>query len=267
VHRDPLRLVITGNARQPIRSLVIPRGAPAALVGLAALVVIATVLLAVDAWRARGAIDQLKTRIEAMTMAAEGLWRRHPASPTPGAPVPVIGTSGGVPLARLPTGGKGRFVVHNVNTGKKVEVEIDSATGETDPRSYRALRHLMQCRRTSAEHPIDPRLLDLLYRMAAYTQQKEILLVSGFRASQYSTAAFSYHARGMAADIRIPGMTPARVRDLAQSLGARGIGYYPSSGFVHIDVREERFSWTESRTHQADQSEPLTTIDLNTISE
>ena len=48
----------------------------------------------------------------------------------------------------------------------------------------------------------------------------------------------------MAADIRIPGMTPLMVRDLAASMGVKGIGYYPVSGFVHVDVRDQLTTWT-----------------------
>jgi uncharacterized protein YcbK (DUF882 family) len=109
----------------------------------------------------------------------------------------------------------------------------------------------MRCQRTTAETPIDPRLIDLLYRISQRTRQK-ILLVSGFRAPMFSLAALSYHTRGMAADIRIPGMTPLMVRDLAESMGVRGIGYYPVSGFVHVDVRDEHIRWTDYGQNRQD---------------
>ena len=54
----------------------------------------------------------------------------------------------------------------------------------------------MRCLRTGAETPIDPRLIDLLYRIALRTKQK-IVLVSGFRAPMFSLATLSYHTRGM----------------------------------------------------------------------
>jgi uncharacterized protein YcbK (DUF882 family) len=145
-------------------------------------------------------------------------------------------------------------VLQAVNTGEEVEVTLDRASGEPDARSYRALRRLMRCMRTGAEHPIDPRLLELLYRIAEQTRQK-ILLVSAFRAPTFSTASFSYHARGMAADIQIPGMTPLMVRDLARALGVTGIGYYPASGFVHVDVRDERSHWTDDGSHRGEEDE------------
>jgi hypothetical protein len=56
----------------------------------------------------------------------------------------------------------------------------------------------------------------------------------------------------MAADIRIPGMTPLMVRDLAESMGVGGIGYYPVSGFVHVDVREDHARWIDYGRNRQD---------------
>ena len=56
----------------------------------------------------------------------------------------------------------------------------------------------------------------------------------------------------MAADIRIPGMTALMVRDLAESMGVKGIGYYPVSGFVHVDVRDQFTTWTDYGENRQD---------------
>src|SRR6185295_17644444 len=162
---------------------------------------------------------------------------------------------------RTPSGQEGRFELESVNTGERLEVAIDLTTGEPDAATYRRLRHFMRCLRTGAETPLDPRLVELLYKISQRTHQR-ILIVSGFRAPMFSTADLSYHTRGMAADIRIPGMTPLMVRDLAESMGVGGLGYYPTSQFVHVDVRTERARWidyshdkgdVEGREHGADQ--------------
>ena len=39
-----------------------------------------------------------------------------------------------------------------------------------------------------------------------------------------------------AIDIRIPGVSTRKLRDAALSLGMGGVGYYPTSQFVHVDV-------------------------------
>jgi hypothetical protein len=59
----------------------------------------------------------------------------------------------------------------------------------------------------------------------------------------------NYHTRGMAADIRVPGLSTAELRDLARSLGATGVGYYPTVQFVHVDVRPVPYFWTDTSGH------------------
>jgi len=154
-------------------------------------------------------------------------------------------------VVQTPNARFGKFVLQSVNTGEEVEVTLNLDTGEVDPTGYARLRHMMRCQRTTAETPIDPRLIDLLYRIAQRTHQK-LQLVSGFRAPMFSLATLSYHTRGMAADIRIPGMTPLMARDLAESMGVHGLGYYPVSGFIHVDVRDDNARWTDYGQNRQD---------------
>ena len=53
----------------------------------------------------------------------------------------------------------------------------------------------------------------------------------------------SLHVVGMAIDIRVPGRPLRAVRDTAMGLRAGGVGYYPDSDFVHVDVGRVR-SWS-----------------------
>ncbi|MFA7667652.1 MAG: DUF882 domain-containing protein, partial [Burkholderiaceae bacterium] len=46
----------------------------------------------------------------------------------------------------------------------------------------------------------------------------------------------SFHMSGRAIDIRLPGVSLARVREAALSMQAGGVGYYPKSGFIHLDT-------------------------------
>jgi hypothetical protein len=109
------------------------------------------------------------------------------------------------------------------------------------------LRHELRCQRTGAENPVDPRLVELLHQIAARTGSR-IQIISAFRAPLYPRD-LNYHVRGMAADIRVPGLRTAELRDLARSLGATGVGYYPTVQFVHVDVREVPYFWTDTSGH------------------
>jgi hypothetical protein len=53
----------------------------------------------------------------------------------------------------------------------------------------------------------------------------------------------------MAADIRVPGLSTAELRDLARAVGATGVGYYPTVQFVHVDVRPVPYFWTDTSGH------------------
>jgi uncharacterized protein YcbK (DUF882 family) len=241
--RERLRIVIAGDASRPLRTLTLPRGLPRAVSIVAGLLVVTTAALLAGSWRLNGSVNRLEGRVQEMVLAADTA-AMHP--------VPGVDEGASATLApRRPTGGKGKFTLESVNTGERVEVVLDLASGEIEAASYRSLRHLMRCLRTGAETPLDPRIVELLYRIAQRPHQR-IEIVSGFRAPMFSLAQLSYHTRGMAADIRIPGMTPLMVRDLARAMGVKGIGYYPVSQFVHVDVRDEPQEWTDYGLNRQD---------------
>ncbi|MFN7065564.1 MAG: YcbK family protein, partial [Aquificaceae bacterium] len=51
----------------------------------------------------------------------------------------------------------------------------------------------------------------------------------------------SYHTLGRAVDIRIEGVSLEALRELAIDLRAGGVGYYPRSGFLHLDTGPFRY--------------------------
>lgn len=237
--RARLRILIAGDPSRPMRAITLPHTLPLVASVLGGTLVLATVILACGSWKLSDARSALEKRMRAMVQAADSVALGGDVNDSG-----ELGRAGGIPMARPPAGATGSFVVQSVNNGEEMEIKVNLATGELDPESYRRFRHLMRCLHTGAETPIDPRLIDLLYRITLRTHQK-IMLVSGFRAPMFSLATLSYHTRGMAADIRIPGMTPLMARDLAESMGVHGLGYYPVSGFIHVDVREDRIRWID----------------------
>ena len=56
------------------------------------------------------------------------------------------------------------------------------------------------------------------------------------RRTTVGVAQHSRHMLGEAIDIRIPGISTSRLRDAALALQRGGVGYYPQSQFVHVDV-------------------------------
>ena len=98
---------------------------------------------------------------------------------------------------------------------------------------------------------IDRRLLDFLYAIQQKAGTNEPYhLISGYRSkrtnarlrkSNKDVAKRSLHISGKAADIRLPEVGIKKLRRAAYELQAGGVGYYPGSNFVHIDVGRVRF--------------------------
>jgi uncharacterized protein YcbK (DUF882 family) len=116
-----------------------------------------------------------------------------------------------------------------------VSVDIFNDDGSYDSDALKELDHVLRCKRTDAEKPIDPRLYVILSQVYDHFQ-KPLELVSGFRNQRRET---SFHFKGSASDIRIAGVTPKKIREFAATLdaGGMGIGLYPRAHFVHLDVR------------------------------
>lgn len=76
---------------------------------------------------------------------------------------------------------------------------------------------------------------------------KAVIIVSGYRTPSYNKscggATYSQHLYGMAADVKISGVSPEEVAQYAETLlkDKGGIGIY--STFTHIDVRTKKSRW------------------------
>jgi hypothetical protein len=89
---------------------------------------------------------------------------------------------------------------------------------------------------------LHPDLLVRLQQIALRFPGRTIEIVSGHRPEARTT---SRHHHGRALDLRVEGISRERLRDFARSLDATGVGYYPNSVFVHVDVREDKGYWVD----------------------
>ena len=166
-----------------------------------------------------------------------------PALTCPPAPPPPAASSTPAPVEKPKVHPPPEhFRVEVINTGRSVDVVLAGPASEPDEASYRALRHELRSLE-GPESPLDPRLIELLHQIAKHAGGT-VQVVSAFRTPK-TLHDKNYHTRGMAADVRVAGMTTSQLRDLARSLGAPGVGYYPTSHFVHVDMRDEPFQWTD----------------------
>jgi uncharacterized protein YcbK (DUF882 family) len=97
----------------------------------------------------------------------------------------------------------------------------------------------MRCHHTNRRHAMSPRLLRLLAETSRHFEGHRLLVVAGYRAPVAARNPKSPHKLGLAADFRVEGVSNPDLRDYLRATFARtGVGYYPNSLFVHLDVRK-----------------------------
>ncbi len=144
-----------------------------------------------------------------------------------------------------PTDAQGRkkLVLYAINTQERVELAAEQATGAFSAHELDRAAHLLREPSSGNEHPVEPRILDVLYKLQLHFDAQEIRVVSGYRTPR---GGASNHGKGRAIDVVVPGTTDDEVAKFARELGFMGVGIYPVSGFVHVDVRERSYFWIDA---------------------
>ena len=89
------------------------------------------------------------------------------------------------------------------------------------------------------------RLIELVARISDHFGGRVVHVISGYRHAGGYTRDTSQHIAGHAIDIRIAGVPNTTLRDYLRTLDHVGVGYYPRSSFVHLDVRERSAYWVD----------------------
>jgi uncharacterized protein YcbK (DUF882 family)/LysM repeat protein len=135
-------------------------------------------------------------------------------------------------------------VVHATRLGENFTIRVKDHHGKIPPAAIKEFGKLM--RSGSAEHGIDPRLVALVGIVSNHFGGRELEVVSGFR--PYSPTQYTPHSNhnfGKALDFRVRGVPNETLRDFCRTLRNVGVGYYPNSTFVHLDVREAPGFWID----------------------
>lgn len=142
----------------------------------------------------------------------------------------------------------------HTHTAEKLSIEY-CCDGRYDPEALAKLNRLLRDFRTGEVKPIDPKLFDLLHELSSElgTDDAPFHIISGYRSpftntmlqkrggSHTGVASKSLHMVGKAMDIRLPEVKLKSLREAAASLKRGGVGYYPSSNFVHVDTGRVRY--------------------------
>lgn len=157
-------------------------------------------------------------------------------------PLPALASQGTSAAER-------RLGFNNLHTGEKLDQPY-WIEGQYVPETLAEINRVLRDHRTDQVAAIDTHLLDLLHRVnATLGANKAFHVISGYRsptsnqmlASHSSgVAKGSLHMQGKAIDIRLPGVALADLRRAGLMLKGGGVGYYPGSNFVHLDVGRVR---------------------------
>ncbi|MBY0293279.1 MAG: DUF882 domain-containing protein [Alphaproteobacteria bacterium] len=126
--------------------------------------------------------------------------------------------------------------------------------GSYDEKALLRLNHLLRDRRSNEKCQMDARLFDALHRLqSTLGTQDPYHVVCGYRSKKTNAALHkkskgvaknSLHVQGKAIDLRLEHMALKDLSQAARSLKVGGVGYYPKSNFVHLDIRPKPAFWT-----------------------
>lgn len=139
--------------------------------------------------------------------------------------------------------------LYSLNTGERMKT-VYWMDGVYIRSTLADINYLLRDYRSGQVASMDLKLLDILYLITRLTGREEIVVISGYRSlstnhylhkTKRGVAKDSYHTLGRAVDIRIEGVSLEALRELAIDLRAGGVGYYPRSGFLHLDTGPFRY--------------------------
>ncbi len=145
--------------------------------------------------------------------------------------------------------------MHHLHTGEDIDVVY--RIGDTYiPEALNQLNHFLRDHRTEDVSSYDPKEFDLLHALMSRLGRPNgvIDIICGYRTPESNNflrtrsadtgvAEHSQHMLAKAIDIRVPGVSTVMLRNAALALHAGGVGFYPVSQFVHVDVGPVR-TWS-----------------------
>lgn len=140
---------------------------------------------------------------------------------------------------------------YHTHTGKRLDV-VYARDGHYVPAALEEINNFLFDFRTGDAAEMDPELLDLIHDVrealgsdstyqvvSAYRSPKTNEMLRG-KSQKSGVAKNSQHILGKAIDVRLEGVSTAKLRDQALAMKRGGVGYYEASDFVHIDTGRVR---------------------------
>ena len=139
---------------------------------------------------------------------------------------------------------------YNTHTAERITI-VYRHGDKFVPDALAKLDFFLRDHQTNEVRHFDPRLYDILSDLTASVDHPggQIDIVCGYRtpktneslrAHTSGVAKNSLHIQAEAIDLRLPGVDTLKLRKAALALARGGVGYYPHSDFIHVDVGRVR---------------------------
>jgi LysM repeat protein len=192
-----------------------------------------------------------ENRFDRRSLLRPGQLLRIPGSAAPApAPAPAGRSSSRGPYARTPAK---RGYVELVGHTRRFRGHVLDKRGQLLPKAKREIARLLGVSENGPR--LDDRLVRSLVEVSDHFGGRPLRIVSGYRSNSYFKD--SRHKASRAVDFSVLGVPNEVVRDYLRTFNRVGVGYYPNSSFVHLDVREYAAYWVDySRPGEAPRRSP-----------
>jgi uncharacterized protein YcbK (DUF882 family) len=157
----------------------------------------------------------------------------------------VPGVTRVVELVPPPPCFKDPVTIYRVRTDETLELPLELCNGRINVEGMKRVSKLTNSVSRPTDFDLHPRLIKLMQQVANHYPGRRLEVISGQRQKKQHGNE-SYHNKGQALDFRVEGVSNwALVQYLRGTFDKVGVGYYPNSVFVHMDVREKSAYWID----------------------
>lgn len=152
---------------------------------------------------------------------------------------------------RLPPPTLGELTLRGNTSGERLRVRVVNGAGKVLASGRAQLAAFLRSGPDDSQHLPDAKLVQRLYQVAShFGRGREIVVISGYRSPLFNrlrtrqskqVAKESRHLKGQAIDFRISGVAITTLHRYLKKKRWGGVGLYPDSNFVHLDVGPVRF--------------------------